>query len=359
MLRLVLLVAAAATAIPALAHNTRLSSSKLELAAHGARADIELNGADLEVAAGIRLLGADGSVSAERLDAQRDAVTDYVLKKAQLLNRSSAACPARVRGLQALREHLLLQIEWTCPPMTGELVYRATLFHEVDPAARHIVVVSSGEASRLGLLSVAAPSMTLSVTHAGTGEVLWHYFVAGLEHIAIGYDHIAFLLAVILWGRRFWPLVAVVTSFTLAHSITLGLSVLEVLTLPTRLAELLIAASIVYVAAENFLSRDITRRWRLTFFFGLLHGFGFAAALREYGLPTEALPAALAAFNVGVEAGQLAIVLAAIVTFAGLRRLALALPRMRWEMLEARAGQVISGSILALGVYWLGERFWA
>ncbi|MFY9317475.1 MAG: HupE/UreJ family protein [Burkholderiales bacterium] len=358
-MRLVLFLAAAATAIPALAHNIKLSSSKLELAAHGARAHVELNGADLEAAAGVRLLGPDGSVSAERLNAQRDAVTGYVLKNVQLLNRSTAACPARVRELQASREHVLLQVEWICPPMTGELVYRATLFHEVDPAARHMIVVSSGGTSRLGLLSVAVPSMTLSATHAGTGEVLWHYFVAGLEHIAIGYDHIAFLLAVILWGRRFWPLVAVVTSFTLAHSITLGLSVLEVFTLPTRWVELLIAVSIIYVAAENFLSRDIAGRWRLTFFFGLLHGFGFAAALREYGLPTQSLAAALAAFNVGVEAGQLAIVLAAIVAFAGMRRVALVLPRMRWEMLEARAGQVISGSILALGVYWLGERFWA
>jgi hypothetical protein len=136
--------------------------------------------------------------------------------------------------------------------------------------------------------------------------VIWRYFLAGIEHIAIGFG--CFLIAVVLWSRRFWPLAAVVTAFTLAHSVTLSLAVLDVVRLPPKLVELMIALSIVYVAAENFFVRDIGRRWILTFLFGFIHGFGFASALREYGIPQDKVGWALAFFNVGVEVGQLVIV---------------------------------------------------
>ena len=142
--------------------------------------------------------------------------------------------------------------------------------------------------------------------------MFFHYLLAGVEHIAIGYDHIAFLVAVILWGRRLWPLVGVVTAFTIAHSVTLTLAVLDIVSPPTRLVEIAIALSIVYVAAENFFVRDLRRRWLVTFVFGLVHGFGFAGVLREYGIPRDALVPALAAFNIGVELGQIVIVVAAL-----------------------------------------------
>ena len=101
------------------------------------------------------------------------------------------------------------------------------------------------------------------------------------QHIVTGPEHIAFIVALILWGRRVWPLVGVVTAFTLAHSVTLSLAVLEVVTLPARLVETFVALSIVYVAAENFWVRDLRRRWWLAALFGLVHGFGFASLLRR------------------------------------------------------------------------------
>jgi hypothetical protein len=104
------------------------------------------------------------------------------------------------------------------------------------------------------------------------------------------------------------PLIKVVTAFTVAHSLTLSLAVLDVVRLPSSIVEPLIAATIVYVAAENFFVHDISKRWRATFVLGLVHGFGFAGALREYGVPDRALIPALAAFNIGVEIGQVAIV---------------------------------------------------
>ena len=106
-----------------------------------------------------------------------------------------------------------------------------------------------------------------------------------------------------------WPLVKVVTAFTLiAHSLTLCLAVLDIVRLPSSVVEPLITTTIVFVAAENFFVHDIRKRWRVTFVLGLVHGFGFAGALREYGLPTDAVAPALAAFNIGVEIGQVAIV---------------------------------------------------
>jgi hypothetical protein len=189
--------------------------------------------------------------------------------------------------------------------------------------------------------------------------MVWHYIVAGIEHIAIGYDHIAFLLAVIVLGRRFWPLFAVVTAFTVAHSITLTLAVLGLVVLPSRIVEPLIAATIVYVAAENFVIRDIRRRWWLTFAFGLVHGFGFASVLREYGIPDHALLPALAAFNAGVEVGQILVVAIAVLAWragfalggkAGLRADA---SRQR------RVSLAVSAGVLLLGLYWLGERLLA
>jgi hypothetical protein len=130
----------------------------------------------------------------------------------------------------------------------------------------------------------------------------------GIEHIFLGYDHIMFLLALLLLGGRFWTLVKIVTAFTIAHSITLIAAALQWVSLPSRFIETGIALSIAYVAAENFWAKRADHRWIITFLFGLVHGFGFANVLTQLGLPSKGLVASLLAFNVGVEAGQVAIV---------------------------------------------------
>ena len=116
-------------------------------------------------------------------------------------------------------------------------------------------------------------------------------------------------------------MIKIVTAFTIAHSITLSLAALDIIVIPGAIVEPAIAASIVFVAMENFFSRDIDRRWRITFAFGLVHGFGFASALREVGLPTNAVATALAAFNIGVEIGQVAIVSIVVPALIALDRL--------------------------------------
>jgi hypothetical protein len=144
-------------------------------------------------------------------------------------------------------------------------------------------------------------------SRAPVSDQLAQYFKLGVKHIFLGYDHIAFLLA-LMFVKRFVDLIKVITAFTAAHTLTLALAVLQIVRLPPQLVEVGIAATILYVAAENLWVTGTQHRWLLTFGFGLVHGFGFANVLRELGLPSSGLARALVSFNLGVEAGQVAIV---------------------------------------------------
>ncbi|HSU57577.1 MAG TPA: HupE/UreJ family protein [Candidatus Dormibacteraeota bacterium] len=138
-------------------------------------------------------------------------------------------------------------------------------------------------------------------------EELGQYLKLGMKHIFLGCDHIAFLVA-LLFVKRFVDLLKIITAFTIAHTITLALAVLQIVRLSPHLVEIGIALTIMYVAAENFWARDTRHRWMLTFCFGLVHGFGFASVLRGLGLPSNGLARSLLCFNLGVEASQVAIV---------------------------------------------------
>ncbi|MBM3853496.1 MAG: HupE/UreJ family protein [Verrucomicrobia bacterium] len=173
-------------------------------------------------------------------------------------------------------------------------------------------------------------------------EYLW----LGVSHIFLGYDHVAFLLA-LFFVRQFRELVKIITAFTVAHTLTLAVAALGVFTLPARLVESAIAVSIVYVAVQNLrCPGDVPHRWRITFAFGLVHGFGFAGVLRELGLPAEGLVRSLLAFNLGVELGQLALA-------AACWPLLLWIGRWPWAH---RVRLVVSSLLLAFGAAWLVER---
>jgi hypothetical protein len=168
----------------------------------------------------------------------------------------------------------------------------------------------------------------------------------GVVHIFTGYDHVAFLVGLLLAGGRLGRIVAIVTAFTAAHSVTLSLAALEVVRLPGPLVEATIALSIVYVAAEHLVGRGHDRRVPASFVFGLVHGFGFATVLIGLGLPAAGLVASLLAFNLGVELGQLAIVLAVVPLFRLLAR----------TRADAVATRSLAGALLVLGLLWLVER---
>ena len=229
---------------------------------------------------------------------------------------------------------------------------------DVSPDARQVVLIGAGPDAAQDLLDAGRTETAL--TAASTPrlvQVIGRYLEAGIAHIFLGYDHIAFLAAVVLWARRLWPVVKVVTAFTVAHSITLSLAALGIVRIPSAIIEPAIAASIVYVAAENFLSRDVEKRWRDAFGFGLIHGFGFASALQEFALPRSALVPALASFNIGVEIGQIAIVCLVVPALLGMDRL-LASDRgvAARPIRPAPAVYAISAVIIVLGSYWFLAR---
>ena len=191
-------------------------------------------------------------------------------------------------------------------------------------------------------------------TKAGTTQVAKTYFTLGVEHILAGFDHLLFVLSLVLLLTGGWQIAKAVTAFTVAHSITLIATSLNVLSVPRQQVEVCIALSIVFLAVEIVKSRPGTPRlseqipWVIAFAFGLLHGFGFAGALAEIGLPEGEVPMALLAFNLGVEAGQLLIVAAGLTLLALIRRIATA------QLSHARVAMAYAiGSIAA---FWVIER---
>jgi hydrogenase/urease accessory protein HupE len=181
-------------------------------------------------------------------------------------------------------------------------------------------------------LTPQSPETTIPLRQ-GAGEVAATYLKLGVEHILLGVDHLLFVLALLLVTDGTLRLVKTVTAFTVAHSITLALATLGFVHVPSAPVEAVIALSIVFVAAEIVRARrgaaGLTARspWIVAFAFGLLHGFGFAGALSEIGLPQGQIPLALLLFNVGVEAGQLVFVAAVLAYVALARRARLTLPR--------------------------------
>ena len=339
---------------PVFAHTVKLSSSKLAVGGRTIEAALTLNAVDLEAALDVRLRAkAGGAVVPKLLAEAAGAIAGYVTKRAAVLTREGAFCMPEAAAPKSSKEKVLLDVSWHCPPVHGGLIYRVTLFQELDPTARHIVIFTDGS-GRFVLLGANAREVSLAGARASLSQVVSRYLVAGIEHIAIGFDHIAFVIGIILWGRRFWPLFKVVTAFTLAHSVTLSLAVLEIVALPSQWVEALIAASIVYVAVENFFIRKIDKRWRLTFLFGLIHGFGFAGVLRQFGLPDQAIVPALASFNIGVEIGQLVIVLVVLSALLLIDRTARRVTDDRER--NPKVVYACSGLIFLFGAYLLIER---
>ncbi len=186
-------------------------------------------------------------------------------------------------------------------------------------------------------------------TTAGTIAVLGTFIPSGIHHIMIGPDHILFIIGLIMLGGSLKRLAIIVTSFTIGHSVTLSLAALDIVMIPAQVIEPLIALSIVVVAADNLLrgeGRDF--RSLIAFVFGLVHGFGFAYVLQAFGLPDGQLALSLFAFNIGVEIGQLAIVVLVAFLLHQLRRRS-----------EARARQIAtigSLAVMAAGAYWFVDR---
>ena len=273
------------------------------------------------------------------------------LLTARLTIRTKRIVPIEWQDLTIVRERSGLRL--TCRIRTSRpaiLGVRARLF-PYDPV--HQTFLNVYEDGELRQQKVFAGDASEQVYYAGTAEgalaVVQTFIPSGIHHILIGPDHILFLVGLLLLGGRWTTLVSIVSAFTIGHSVTLSLAALDVLSPPARIIEPAIALSIVFVGADNLVrgsGRDV-RAW-VALLFGLVHGFGFANVLREFGLPREALGWSLFSFNVGVEIGQLFIVLLAAT--------ALALIRRRDEVVAYRVVRAGSLVVIAAGAYWFVER---
>lgn len=266
----------------------------------------------------------DGAVTAGELEAERGRIAREVLSQLGV-SRGGRACLLASRG-QLVNErsdgfYAVLRLAGSCPA-PGALGIDYRLLFDVDRAHRAVVRLRQGSDVRAVVLSPDAPRSSES------NPSQWRAFASfvrqGVHHIWIGYDHIAFLVLLLLpavlrvrigaWegatslSEVTWRILRIVTAFTAAHSITLTLAALGVLVPPEQPVEILIAASVVVAGLLNLVPRLAVHGAWIAFLFGLIHGFGFANVLRELGLPPNTVAASLAGFNVGVEAGQLAIV---------------------------------------------------
>jgi hydrogenase/urease accessory protein HupE len=353
----VILLSLLGGAIDAHAHQINLTNARIVLGAdRTVEVEIAMRGSDVDRAAGTRILDdASGLVQPQTLAAAAAQIIAYVESHTSVLGEDGGACPPGAGNVVPDGDGVVVRIRWLCAEVGDPLRYLSTVLTDVSPDARQVVLIGAGPDAAQDLLDASRIETALTQAAPPTlPQVIGRYTEAGIEHIFLGYDHIAFLAAVVLWARRLWPVVKIVTAFTIAHSITLSLAALDIVRIPSSITEPAIAASIVYVAAENFLSRDIDKRWRDTFCFGLIHGFGFASALQEFGLPRGALVPALASFNIGVEIGQIAIVTLVIPALLGMDRLLT--PGRRAPVRPAVAVYAISAVIIGLGGYWFLDR---
>jgi hydrogenase/urease accessory protein HupE len=357
-LRRVLLAAVIALGamVAAQAHQINLSIARVTFGGdHSVSVEIGLKGSDADRIAGTRIFDAQrDQVDPALVAASAAPIIAYIAAHVAMTGADGKACTPGTAVLVADGDGVIFRNRFSCRDVDGDIVYRSTVLTDTNATARQVVLIGEGDNAPQALLDTANTAVTLSTPAPSLISTLERYLLLGIEHIFLGYDHIAFLVAVVLWARRLVPLVKIVTAFTIAHSITLSLATLNVVAIPNTVVEPAIAASIVYVAMENFFTRNIDRRWRITFAFGLIHGFGFAGALREIGLPTNAVAAALAAFNFGVEIGQVAIVSIVVPVLIALDRL-MAVDRTK----PARAATLVyalSALITVLGSYWFLTR---
>ncbi|MEJ5989002.1 HupE/UreJ family protein [Ramlibacter sp. PS3R-8] len=247
------------------------------------------------------------------------------------VSSAAQACALRTAAPLMLDRHsdgtyAVLTLQASCSRMADSVKVAYSLLFDVDPTHRGLVQWTPAGASSPQALVFASDSATqdLKLAAPSAFETLRQYVVEGIWHIWIGFDHILFLVALLLPAvlvradRRWAPtpslkiaaveVLKVVTAFTVAHSITLSLAALGFVSLPSRVVESVIAASVVLASLNNLRGTVDRRRWVMAFVFGLVHGFGFASVLADLGLPQGALALALVGFNVGVEIGQLAIV---------------------------------------------------
>jgi hydrogenase/urease accessory protein HupE len=356
--RFITLVAAvwALAAAPAAAHPAPFSYLDLHLDANGVTGTLVVH--DLDAAHDLGVANADSLLDPPTAARYRDALVALLGPRLSLMLDGT---PATITwgALDVVPDRQSLRLAFTVSTTRpGHIGIQAYLF-PYDPI--HQTFINIYEDSALKLQAILDASHRETSYYSGSTQGRWAvvktFVVSGIEHILIGPDHVLFLIGLLLLGGTLSRLALIVTSFTIGHSVTLSLAALDMVSPPARFIEPLIALTIIVVGADNLLvlrgtkggadkASDI-RAW-LAAAFGLIHGFGFAYVLKEFGLPQAALGWSLFAFNLGVEIGQLLIV--SIV--AG----ALLMARRASKVAAERAARLGSIGVIGAGTYWFITR---
>jgi hypothetical protein len=352
------LLSALVLALGAGVHPDSQSSSRLTVTEQGAGLELSMQALSLIECLELDVDG-DRRLSESELERGRLAIGQYLDARYQI-DPTGTRNPwtlELVDGAQTGYQLVQAMTTFSIASECEELNVRCRLFLERNPLHRDVAtIVWRGEEPAVFLFGEGVELWNFRSASARRGGVLASYFRLGVEHILGGWDHLAFLLALLVAARGLRSLLAVVTAFTAAHSITLALAALEVVRVPGRLVELAIALSIAYVAAEVLLVRRPGARWVEAFLFGLVHGLGFAGFLGESLVLEPLKVTALAGFNLGVEAGQLAVVgaLALLVTRVPGDR---SYRERRDEWLVPRwLRGALAALVLCAGLYWFLER---
>jgi hydrogenase/urease accessory protein HupE len=335
---------------PAAAHEINTSYSITEIQSKQITFKLRVDESDLEKIFDLDENG-DQAVTNDEILVNLDDLQAYFSNKVEMIV-AGATLALKTVGGSVYRDEIGntfvdLDYETEVPSSFWKMTLRIDLFSDLGPRHKHLAKIIAGDDLQQAIFTIADSEQSFTIA----GRVSIFHQIAqfvwlGMEHIFIGYDHILFLIGLIVLGGSFRNLVKIVTSFTAAHSLTLILAALQIVIMPTRLVESVIALSIVYIAVENFLVKDTDQRWLITFIFGLMHGFGFANVLTELGLPAKGLVASLLAFNIGVEIGQVIIVAAAFPVI-------LLVTRTRWQKQVVYG---LSSIILIFGLVWFLER---
>lgn len=319
------LFVAAACALPAgraFAHAVGVSSGEYRLDGAVLYGDLGLAARELA-----RLLpdadtDRDGTIAPDELAAARPAVSRAIAGGVTVSADGQPCAGTLDRGwISEADGGAVFQVRYVCAAPPRQLALTVPVLHALAPGHRHLARLFRNGVAQARVLDRAHPGWTIGdAAPPASWNLACSMVKLGVEHILTGADHLVFLLGLILAGGSLRSLAGVISAFTLAHSITLALAALSILTPSPRLVEPAIALSIAYVGVENLLVSDARHRWRITFPFGLVHGFGFAGALRAIALPRPQLPLALLSFNLGVEMGQLAVLAAALPLVLAARR---------------------------------------
>lgn len=349
----------------ALAHKPSDSYLSLQVTETAIQGQWDIALRDLDYALGLDD-NQDGAITWGELRAQHAEIAAYALARLALSADGEACTTAVLEHLvddHSDGAYAVLRFSANCRTEPKVLSAHYRLFFDVDPQHRGLLRLEHAGQTRTAIFSAATPVQRFELAENDRLRQFIDYTAHGVWHIWIGFDHLLFLLSLLLpavlirvdggWtgAARFrdalWEVVKVVSAFTLAHSITLTLAALDVVQLPSRWVESAIAASVIVAALNNLIVMAGASRWLFAFAFGLIHGFGFASVLADLGLPQNALLLALVAFNLGVEAGQLAIVALFLPLAWGVRN--------QWIY---RRGVLAGGSLLVIATagIWLVER---